>query len=77
MHTDGNKLDSDLLRYAIQQEFNFSEFHLLLELILIKKTIIFEAEQINKLRFGMYTESVKKSCITSIVFKYVWFSLPM
>ena len=63
MHTDGNKLDSNLLRYAIQQEFNFTEFHLLLELTLIKKTIIFEVEQINKLRFGMYTESVKKAAL--------------
>ena len=35
--------------------------------------MIFEAEQINKLRFGMYTEPVKKSCITSIVFKYYGF----
>ena len=34
---DGNKLDIDLLRYAIQQELNFSEIHLLLELTLIKK----------------------------------------
>lgn len=29
---DGNEQNSDLLRYAIQQEFNFSEIHLLLEL---------------------------------------------
>ena len=41
------------------------------------KSIIFEAEQINKLRFGMYVEPMKRSCYYFYSLNYVWFSLPM
>ena len=41
------------------------------------KSMIFEAEQINKLRFGMYAEPMKRSCYYFYSLNYVWFSLPM
>ena len=41
------------------------------------KSIIFEAEQINKLRFGMYAEPMKRSCYYFYSLNYVWFSLLM